>query len=518
MENQRKMTDFTQSTSDRSAVESPSQRPSPSSRDSRSLGVQFAEGLTASALLHGLLRKAVQRFPELEASRVPADAASFRGDYAETLVRFEAARVVSESRTAIAASIADDAYAALSFVSEDGSVTPLAALFTKPAAPFDTTRVDFPGAAGLRPRVAYKGREFQGAALRELGQALVDRSLATGAAAESLGSIAALADASERGAIDLSGRRVVVLGANAELSPVPMLLEAGADVLWIDLAAPGAHILNSTAFAGSLTYVDLPADLLLAPHRIAATIDIFADGAPIDVVLAAYAPAGGREWRLQAAMNAIVRAINPSQLRGVGLYISPTAPSVLQPSDTDAAAKRAEKAPAWQRALAAAGALRRAPFVNGDMQVARSLVGIQGVSYQAAQYVEKILAAERFAILGTRNGITPPRVSANVAPITSTKSLEHPLFQAGFIGASHLGVEVFAPETTRALSGLLLLSDLLAKSDRAPVSEHPQSVFMHQVHGGVFSMAYGLNEAIRVAAVLGMTSRPSLLLDLIRKR
>ena len=52
-------------------------------------------------------------------------------------------------------------------------------------------------------------------------------------------------------------------------------------------------------------------------------------------------------------------------------------------------------------------------------------------------------------------------VSANVAPITNTSSLEHPLFQAAFLAARSVEVEIFEPATTRSLSALLWLRDVL---------------------------------------------------------
>jgi hypothetical protein len=462
--------------------------------------------------LHRLLRNAVERYPTLAAANLPEEPARFRATFGDALVRFEAARLGCDARTDIAASIADEAFAALLFEDEAGNAIPLAQHFAARVEPLATTRVEFMGQPGLRLEVPYRGRVYAGAELGALGDELVERARATRAAADALRAVGT----ANGGVVDLRGRRVAVLGAKAELSPVHMLLQAGADVLWIDVQPPPATLLASNTLAGSLTYTESPADLLLAPNAVVATIAKFAGRAPVDLVLSAYAPGSGREWRLQAAMNAIVRALDPALVRSVGLYISPTTPAALQPDEVKAAARYAERVPAWQRALAVTGALRGQPFANGDVHVARALVPVQGVSYQAAQYVEKILAAERFALRGTRDGATPPRVSANVAPITMTRSLEHPLFKAGFIGAIHLGVEVFEPDTTRALSGAVLLADFLGVGPRR--AGDPIDVFSRQVHGGVFTMAYGLNEAIRVAAVLGMTSRPGLLVDLFRKR
>jgi hypothetical protein len=149
-------------------------------------------------------------------------------------------------------------------------------------------------------------------------------------------------------------------------------------------------------------------------------------------------------------------------------------------------------------------------------------VSIQGLSYQAAQYISKLLAAETFAVYGTDlDGTTrrPLTVSANVAGITRTRSLAHPLFQAAFIGAPHFGVRIFDPAETRGLSGLLILHDLLnpnapgaAGVQPVDVRKKASALLSQQVHGGIYSLPYVLEHAIRIAALIGMGRKPSLLL------
>jgi len=479
--------------------------PRPSSSGAAARGVQRPENVSASRFLHDLLRTALARFPALAGAQVPEDPEAFRRGYAETLVRFEAARVASGARAEVAACIADGAHGAFRMVDAEGRAAPLAEWMAAPAEPFAVRRAAFGGKAGLVPRVAYRGTSYEGRALERLGDELVGRRVATRAAAD------ALAALTEDGRpLDLTGRRFAVLGAGAELSPATLLLAAGAEVLWLDVAPPPVSLLASTRLAGSLTWVEAGVDLLAAPERAARTIAEFAGDAGAHLVLSAYAPGGGREWRLAAAMNAIVRAVPPARVLGVGVYVSPTTPCVLDDAD------RAHDRRGWQRALAAAGALRPSPHVRDDVRIARALVPIQGVGYQAAQYVEKTLAAERFAALGTRDGGAPLRVSANVAPITATRSLEHPLFRAGFLGAARFGVEIFEPETTRTLGALLLVADLIGSNgDDAGAPGRPSG---RHVHGGVHSMPYALDEAIRVAAVLGFAERPGLLRDLVRSR
>jgi hypothetical protein len=187
-----------------------------------------------------------------------------------------------------------------------------------------------------------------------------------------------------------------------------------------------------------------------------------------------------------------------------------------------AAEERLQKRPAWQSALRAVGALPTpGHHVHGDATVARAIVSIQGLSYQAAQYVSKICAAESYAVHGLALDDGPPApltVSSNVAGITNTRSLAHPLFQAAFVGAPLFGVQIFEPATTRALGGLLILHDLLnseAPGAAGRASSAPRArareLLSQQVHGGIYCLPYVLEHAIRAAAVIGMARRPSVL-------
>ena len=80
--------------------------------------------------------------------------------------------------------------------------------------------------------------------------------------------------------------------------------------------------------------------------------------------------------------------------------------------------------------------------------------------------LDAFFKARGVAVVGASDDITkiggrPVAVSANVAGITATRSLLHPLFQAGFLGAPSFGIEIYEPATTRLLSGLLTLHDVL---------------------------------------------------------
>ena len=155
----------------------------------------------------------------------------------------------------------------------------------------------------------------------------------------------------------------------------------------------------------------------------------------------------------------------------------------------------------------------------GDKRVPRLVVALQGASYQAAQYVEKLCAAERWAAAPGRRFT----VSANVAGISRTRSLSHPLFEAAYAGATAFGVETFSPDTTRALNGLLTLHDLLnpaapgAPGGDAERRGATRVLFSERFHGGFHVVPWAIDPALRVAAVIGLVRRPALLARLLRR-
>lgn len=486
-------------------------------------GVQLPPGESGSSFLHALLREAVERRPEVfrEAS-FPASPEDFRRGFGEALVRFEAARVGSPARGEIAREVVRRAHESARLAepgAEGEESAALADAMKAPAAPLPLDRVPGTGGAGrLVPRVPYRGETRRGAALAALVDGMLERSALTRAAARGLHAIREWAEAAG-GALDLSGRKVAVLGAGAELSPVPLLLEAGATVLWIDVRPPPERLAKPGAQPGTLVHPPGGADLLRHPREVAATLAAFAEGEPVDVGLFAYAAGGGREWRLAQAMDAVVRSLDPGCVRSVGLLVSPTSPGAVEPEDAEAARRRLEAPPAWHRPLRAAGLLRPGHLVRGGRAFARAVVGLQGASYQAAQYVAKILAAETYALHGlAAGGATrrPVRVSANVAGVTTTRSMQHPLFLAAFEGAPAFGVESYAPETTRWLSGLLLLHDWLGPEPAGDEAERARALRAKQVHGGLYALPYELDRAIRVAALLGLARRPGLVARLVR--
>jgi hypothetical protein len=479
------------------------------------------QGHTGSSFFHHVLRQAVDAYPAaLGGARLPADAKAFKREYRDALVRFEAARVAAKERVEIARLIANRTQEELAYAGEQGVIA-LAEHMAEPVAPPELSLLpNRASAPGLVPTVPFEGKRYVGREILELCERLVDHKQMTHAALAAARFIIELIEA-RGGSLDLRGERFALLGAGAELAPTPLLLRAGARVLWVDVAEPEARLTQDDA-AGELVVSDAR-DLLRAPNRVAAALARFAADGPIHVGMFAYAAGASREWRLGAAMNAVVRKLEPAQVRSLSFFVSPTMPASVQPEDAAASLEKLAAAPSWQAIARGLGLLPTPGQLQIDGAcVARGIVSIQGLSYQAAQYVSKVAAAEAFAVYGisgSNNGHREPViVSANVAGITNTRSLAHPLFQAAFIGAPRFGVRIFEPATTRALSGLLILSDLLnpnAPGNPSSFADSPRdkasALLSQQVHGGIYSLPYELESAIRMAAVAGMAQRPSVL-------
>lgn len=473
--------------------------------------VLLADSITASALLHAVLVDAVAAFPaDLANARLPERADAFRADYREALPRFEAARLASPERFRIARHLAGATQRRLVWQDADGS-RPLDALLAEPGEPLPLEERAARGAPGWRPDLVYRGERWDAQRLAELGGELVRRNVITTQASDALTRVAA--QLPEDGMLRLPGRRIVVLGAGAEMAPTRIWLEAGADVLWLDVVPPPEDLLTSERPSGRLYWPGASVNLLERPQEVLATIRAFAADGPVDLGLYAYAPGQARELRLTGVMNAFVNALPPELVASVTMLVSPTTPTGLDAQDRAAMDARLAARPAWEAMLARLGLLGSGTgrVECGDAAVVRSVVAIQGASYQAAQYLGKTIMAECWASHGAPQRETPAplRVSANTAAITRTRSLDHPVFAAAFGGAGAFGVETFTPRQSRRVNGLLALDDWLRREPPMPGAV--------RVHGGIHTLPYPLEPALKVAAGFGFVRSPRLLKGLFRR-
>ncbi len=471
-------------------------------------GVGFPDGASGASLFARLLEEAIAAFPGAFGALPVPDGKEFRTGFAPLVTQFEALRTASSQRAAIAQHLHRRQLESFVFRGEQ-TLPLLEAMRTLPAQQEPLAIEEGQGEAAREAiaHVPYLGKDYKAQGIVSLVHDLQSRHGATPAAVKALEWIAA--KAGESGQLDLSSMSFAVLGASAEIAPTEALLHGGARLLWIDVKEPPEALRKK-----NLSWVRGGADLLAQPGRIAKTIARFAEGDPkgkVHLVACAYAPGRGREWRLAVAMNAIAESVG-ERAASLSMLLSPTSPALIEPCDVEASRTRRARSPLWQKALARY--LREPQLRAGEATVVKSIVPIQGPTYQAAQYLAKRIAAEAVATQ------TPSLlVSANVMPITRTRSLQHPVFEAGFLGAPRFGVEIFDSPATRALGGLLMLHDLLNPESPAAQSREPAraaELFRQQLHGGIFGLHHQLEQSINVAAVVGLGMKPGLLIKMFK--
>ncbi len=467
--------------------------------------IQIKEGKSASEVFYQILNAAANKFPETFIDlQFPENASSFKRQYVDFLPNFETARAKSEARYDIARLLADKAHNSLSFP-QNGSEQLVSDYLQQDFLPLQLSTAEPRTKKARWPIPVYDGTEWQ--SLETLANILYDRQIVSIGAANALSWLEKYRRSSNNVNIDFSSRKVVALGANAEMASVKQFLEAGAHVLWIDKVTPPTSLIESPSRSGQLTWTE-EADLLKQPGNITKSIIDFAEDDPIDFCLYAYAAGQAREFKLTMTMNAIIEALPDHLIRSIALLLSPTTATPLQMPDIEAIATRRRRRPAWEAALDKFGLLGKDNEENAH-RTSRTLVSIQGTSYQAAQYLGKLMMAETWAKKGkvSASEPSPLRVSANTAAITRTRSMEHPVFAAAFKGATAFQVESFTPSQSQDLNGLLTIHDWLN-----PELPKPSEV---RVHGAIHTLPYPLETALRVAAAIGFIRAPRLLRGLL---
>lgn len=467
--------------------------------------VRLRGGKSASTIFYEVLSSAIKEF-DLDAGELnwPSSVSRFKKDYVNLIPRFEVMRLAHRERTAIANHMATEILTYL--VVEDEQRLEDKLLHAADELPLSS--VNGQGSLDWQPRFFYEGRDWHDFAA--LGGQLLKDNVINQGAAESLAFASQELIGPE--GVSLKGRKIVVLGAAAEIASTREFLASGADILWLDKAPPPEELLAGQGYSGTLSFAEDNADLLTQPVEILNTIKQFASESPIDLCLYAYAPGQARELRLTGTMCAMVNALPSESIASVTMLVSPTTASALDQEDIDVMEARLEDRPGWESILDSLGLLGNAAGVEreGSFATIKSLVSIQGASYQAAQYLCKLIMAEAWASHGHlfQPDFIPLRVSANTAAITQTKSLDHPVFDAAFGGAAALQVQTFTPEQSQCLNAVLTIVDWLKKERPVPGAV--------RIHGGIHTLPYPLEAALKPAAAIGFAKSPGLLMGLVR--
>jgi hypothetical protein len=410
-----------------------------------------------------------------------------------------------------------------------GDETGLGSLLTAPARHrFVTATVPGTGEAEREFALPYHGDRLRGDALARKLDAWVTAGIIEPTCADAIRAVAAHPEW-----LSLPGRTVAVLGAGAEIGPLPVLLGWGARVAGVDLPQPALwdRVLRTAQRSGGTLLVpvaappagrDAPGERGTGIAGDAGDGETLAERSGIDLagdvpaaadwlaglegplVLGNYVYANGAaNVRVSAAVDALtVRLQAARDDLALAFLATPTdvfavsADAVAQSASAYASRSRGAKlAGRPLRTLSGGRLLRRAYLPGADPGINDSLVAQQGPNYALAKRLQRWRAS-----LARDGGAT---VSLNVAPPTRTRSVvQNRVLAAAYAGAHRFGVEVFEPATTTVLMAALLVHDL--HTGGGPAHGHPwQDEAYAAAPGGLWRIAYAPRSALGLAALLG---------------
>jgi hypothetical protein len=379
----------------------------------------------------------------------------------------------------------------------------LGSLLAAPARrPFATATVPGTSEAETGFSLPYRGERLRGDALARRLDAWTSAGVVEPTCADAVRAVAAHPEW-----LRLPGRTVAVLGAGAEIGPLPVLLGWGARVAGVDLPHPPLwdRVLRTARDSGGTLLVPAAADA--PPERggldlvrdVPAAADWLA-GIDGPLVLGNYVYAGGAaNVAVSAAVDALTVRLQAA--RGdVALAFLATPTDVFAVSAaavTQSARAYASRSPGAKLAgqLSGGRLLQPAYPPGADPGICDSLVAQQGPNYVLAKRLQRWRAT-----LARDGGAT---VSLNVAPPTRTRSVvQNRVLAAAYAGAHRFGVEVFEPATCQVLMAALLVHDL--HTGGGPAHDHPWQDEAHQAAtGGLWRIAYAPRSALTLAALLG---------------
>lgn len=398
-------------------------------------------------------------------------------------------------------------------VVRDGADAPVRTLLTDaPGRELRTVEVTGTGAPAEQLVVPYRGRSLAGAALRAQLERWVTDGVMEPSALEAL---RAVADHPQW--LSLPGRTVAVLGAGAEMGPLPTLLGWGATVAAVDLPRPAVweKILRSARDGAGRLLVPLHSDDRHGEDARgtarAAGVDLLAEVPAVagwlrdrpGLVLGTYLYAdGGAHARLSVAADVLTQRLQLTRPDlALAFLATPTdvfaVPDEAVEHSVRAYAQRSRTAKLLGRPLRWAtrgGLLHRSYRDGASPGICDALVPAQGPNYALAKRIQRWRAA-----VARDAGTT---VSFHVAPSSRTTSvLRNRALAAAFAGAHRFAVEVFEPATANTLMAALLVHDL---STTPPPLPHPwREEARGAVHGGLWRTPYAPRSVLGLAALLG---------------
>jgi hypothetical protein len=381
---------------------------------------------------------------------------------------------------------------------QDGAELPLAEALSIPAhRPLRTVTVTGTEKPETELTLPYAGELLRGAGLQRQLDVWTAAGTIEQSCAEMVREVAANPDW-----LDLADLSVVVLGAAAEMGPLPAVLGWGGTVVGVDLPRPDLQArIRRTAegAAGRLIIPENGADLLTDLPAVAEWL------AGIDgrLVLGNYVYAPGAVYaRLSAAVDALTVHLR-RQRPDTALSFLAT-PTDVYAVPHSAVAQAGERFQDRSRRARLAGRLSGGRLLqpnypgDADPGIADSLIAQQGPNYALAKRIQRWRAT-----VSRQDGVT---TSFAVAPPTNTRSVtNNRLLAAAYAGAHLFGVEVFAPATSNKLMAALLVHQL--RRPRPAADRSWQDEAFGAAHGGLWRVAYQPRSALGLAALRGLSGR-----------
>jgi hypothetical protein len=507
------------------------------------MGVEFPESAdgrrSTSALGRSVVADALRPVDPAGAKAAEQEKDWRRGYLGHFRRLIEAGLPSADAALSVARGGLESLHQRMQVVAADGAEAPLSSVESAtPAGPSPmTVTVTGDGEAERSLTVPYRGDRLSGDALSRQLDDWIARGIMEPSCAEAVRTVAANPDW-----LALPGRTVVVLGAGAEVGPLPVLLGWGVHVVGVDLARPAiwARVLETARQSAGVLQVPVarPAGAKSSPTEVG--LDLVQDAgfdlagdlaaaadwlAALDgpLVLGNYVYAdGAANVRVASAVDALtVRLLAARPDAALAFLATPTDVFAVPPEAVaESRARFASRSMAAKLARASSGGrLFREAYPPGAGSVGSgygsklgdsdsdsglapgdgpgindSFIAQQGPNYALAKRLQRWRAT-----VARHDGAT---VSLNVAPPTKTRSVtKNRALAAAYAGAPHFGVEAFDPATTRTLMAALLVYDLCAG---VAAQAHPwQYEAYAAAPGGLWRIPYAPRTALPVAALIG---------------
>jgi hypothetical protein len=372
----------------------------------------------------------------------------------------------------------------------------------EPSFAYGTGELEGAGSPVTELRVPYRGRELHGASLLEQLERWVEQAVVEPSFAEAMKLVIEHPEW-----LSLPGRKVVLSGAGAELSPLRALCSWGAEVVAVDL--PTSAVWERIAAiarqgAGRLTVPiaaeRVPgADLTRTLPELRRWLGGLRDERQLVLGMYAYAD-GGAHVTVSAAFDALAADMLEQAPETALAFLGTPTDAYLVPEATVSLARDAYAARRLRRVIQAplqlaSGGRLFTPAYREQDSVADVLIKQQGPNYALAKRMQRWRA-----VVEHRRGRP---VSFNVAPASWTRSVtRNRVLASAYASAHRHGIEIFSADTCRTLMAALLVHDL---NVRAEPTGHPDRLFSDAAaHGGLWTAAYEPRSVLSFAALTGL--------------